>query len=808
METTLQDLRYGFRMLRKSPLFTTVAILTLALGIGANTAIFSVVNNVLLKPLPFDRPERVMLVAETWQGLNGRVSAGNFIDWQQQTTAFERLAAGQVFSFNLATREAPERIVGNRVTHNFFSVFGVAPILGRTFAPAEDQPGGERVVVLSESTWKRRFQSDPSILGRTVQIDGSGYTVIGVMPANFDPLQSREEFWVPVAFTPERKAQHDEHSLFVVGRLKPEFSMAQAQSEMDTIAHRQALKYPQEDGDRGAHVSRLDDVLLSSFRPGLYMLLGSVGFVLLIACSNIGNLQLVRSRARSKETAIRSALGASPRRLLQQLAIESIVLASMGGCFGLATAYCGLRWLVRAAPDIPRLDQARLDGWAVLFTFGATLLSAVLFGAWAAWRTAFSDTGRGLADGVRGSVVASRDRVRSALVVSEVALALMLLAGAGLLLRSAWMVSKVDVGFDSCHLLIGRVSLPSSRYSSSEDSKSAFRRILEETQRLPGVETAAVVSNAPLKGSSTNGLIPEGRPLESASAINSRFNLVSPDYFHAVRIPLKQGRIFGDGDRAGALRVMVINEALARMAFADQNPIGKRIACCEGDPYGKPVWKEVVGVVGDVHAWGLDQDVQPEFYLPIAQAPPAAWDWIQRSMDIVVRSTAKPSALTSSVRQAVLNVDAGVPLYDIETMEQRISASLEQSHFNTLLMTVFAAVALLLSAAGIYGVLSYLVVQRTHEIGIRTAIGARQGDIFRLIIAHGMKLVLIGILVGVLGALLTSHLLSSLLFEIRATDFITLFAVSCVLVVVALLASFVPAWRAAKVDPMVALRYE
>jgi putative ABC transport system permease protein len=808
MEALLHDARYGVRMLRKNPGFTAVTIITLAIGIGANTTIFSAVNGVLLKPLPFEQPERVVLVAETWKGQNGRVSAGNFVDWQEQSTAFEQLAAAQISSFNLATQNAPERIIGDRVTYNFFSVFGVAPILGRTFSPSEDQPGSEPALVLSERLWRQRFQSDPAILGRAVRIDGNGYTVVGVMPRKFNPILNGEELWVPIAFTPARKAQHDEHSFLVVGRLKQRTSIVQAQSEMNAIAQREALQYPREDAERGVHLSRLDDILLNSFRPGLYMLLGAVGFVLLIACVNIGNLQLVRSRGRVKEMAIRGALGGSPRRLLQQLTVESVVLAAMGGGLGLILACCGLRWLVRVAPDIPRLSDASIDGRALLFTFAATLLSAVLFGSWAAFRAVLSDTGKALTEGARGSAVASRDHVRSLLVVSEVALALMLLAGAGLLIRSAWLVSKVNLGFDRSHLLIARASLPITRYSAPEDARNAFRRIVEEVQRLPGVEAVAVVSNAPLKSASTNGLIPEGRSLDQASLINCRFNLVSPDYFRAVRIPLKQGRTFVDGDRPDAPRIMVINETLARLAFARQNPLGKRIACCENGPDGKPAWKEVIGVVGDVHAWGLDQDVGPEFYLPIAQTPPAAWDWIQRSMDIVARSSAEPGALTNPVRQAVLRIDPEVPLYDIVTMEQLISSSLEQSYFNTVLMSIFATVALLLAAVGIYGVLSYLVAQRVREIGIRMAIGAQREDILRLVIAHGMKLVLIGISVGVLGALLTSRLLRSLLFGIKATDFITMFAVSCLLGLVALLASYLPAQRAAKVDPMVALRYE
>jgi len=442
----------------------------------------------------------------------------------------------------------------------------------------------------------------------------------------------------------------------------------------------------------------------------------------------------------------------------------------------------------------------------VAFTFAATLLSVILFGSWAALRAAFSDAGRALTE--RGSGVASRDRVRNALVVSEVGLALMLLAGAGLLIRSAWFVSKVNVGFDRSHLLIARVSLPRDRYGSAEDSKNAFRRILEETEGLPGVGTAALVSNVPLKGASTNGLVPEGRPLGESSAINSRFNLVSPNYFHALRVPLKRGRTFVEGDRAGAPKVMLISETLARAAFAGQDPIGKRIACCEAGPDGKPDWKEVIGVVGDVHAWRLDQDVQPEFYLPMAQAPPASWDWIQRSMDIVVRSTVEPGALTNSIRQAVLKVDATVPGYDIETMDQLIAGSLEQSRFNMFLMSVFAGVALLLAAVGIYGVLSYLVAQRTHEIGIRMALGAQRGDVLRLVIEQGMRLTLLGISLGLAGALSTFRMLTSLLFGIKATDFTTMTAVSCLLIAVAFWASYIPARRAAKLDPMVALRYE
>src|SRR5579863_1567611 len=766
MQTLIQDVRYALRQLRKAPGFTAVAVLTLAIGIGVNAVIFSAVYSVLLKPLPFDQPERVLLLSETWQGHRGVVSAGNSVDWQQQATAFKELAAAQNSSFNLATSDSPERIAGKRVTSNFFTVFTARPLLGRTFTSEEDQPGRDHVLVIGERLWRSRFQSDASILGQTLRIDGETYSVVGVMPAAFDPVQDGKELWVPIAFTPERRAQHDEHYLFVFGRLKPGVSAMQAQRDMDSIARLEAQRYPQEDGDRGAQVTPIEEILLGPFRTALYMLLGAVGFVLLIACANIGNLQLARARGREREVAIRAVLGASPRRIMQQVVIESMVLALAGGCAGFILARGGLALLLRIAPpDVPRLAEATLDWRAVAFTFGVTLFSGLLFGLWSAVRVAFSQTSVDSATG-RGSAPAVRDRLRSALVVFEMALSVMLLAGAGLLIRSAVEVSKVNLGVDSGHLLIGRISLPQLQYADSERAKGAFRQIAESVQHLPGLESVAVVSNAPLADANTNGLLPEGRPLNSASAINSRFELVSPDYFHTVRLAIKQGRVFTEADRAASPKVMMINETLAHVAFRGQNPIGKRIACCELDANGLPDWKEVVGVVGDVHAGGLDQDVQPEFYLPLEQAPTAAWGWIQRSMEIVVRGFGDPNQLTNAMRASVSGVVPGVPLYDVETMDQRVASSLQQSRFNTLLISIFAAAALLLATIGLYGVLSYLVAQRTREIGIRMAVGAQRSDVLKLVVVQGLKLVVIGVLVGLGGALLTSRILSSLLYGI------------------------------------------
>ena len=662
-------------------------------------------------------------------------------------------------------------------------------------------------MVLSERLWRRNFGSDRSILGRMVQFDGSARTVIGVMPANFDPIQNREELWVPIAFTPERRAQHDEHAYMVFGRLKPGVGLQQAQSEMDIVSKQQALKYPDENGDRGIRVTRLGDVLLGPFRSGLKMLLGAVGFVLLIACANIGNLQLARTRSRSRETAVRSALGASRSRLLRQLVVESVVLSFAGGCAGLICAYWGLRFLRSVAPEgIPRLNEASIDLYTIAFMLAATLLSGGLFGVWPAFRAAFSNPDLGFGEGVWSSTPAVRDRLRSILVIAEVALALILLVDAGLLMRSAWLLSQVNVGFDSTHLLIGRVSLPVPQYRDPQLTGSAFQRILEETQSVAGVETAALVSNAPLESGSSNGLVPEGKPLEAASAIDSRFSLVSEGYFRALRLPVRRGRVFTEADRRGSTKVMVINETLARQAFGLDNPIGKRFACCETGANNLPDWKEVIGVVGDVHAWGLDQDVKPEFYLPLKQAPPAAWDWTQRSMDVVVRSAGDASSLSSFAQRAVSNVDPGVPLYGVETMDRRIAGSLAQFRFSMLVMSLFAGIALLLAFVGIYGVLSYLVAQRSHEIGIRMAIGAKRADVVRLVLQQGLKLTLIGVAIGVVGEVVTSHAIGSFLFGVKPIDFTKEGAVVLLLVFVALLACYLPARRAASVDPILALR--
>ncbi|HZP62386.1 MAG TPA: ABC transporter permease [Terriglobales bacterium] len=805
----LQDSRYGWRMLRNSPLLTAMAVLTLGLTIGANTAVFSIVNSVLLKPLPIADPDRVMFMTETWNGLYGNMSAGNFVDVQAQSTSYSAMAAIKEVSFNLATQESPERVPGQRTTYELFGLLGVQPLIGRTFTADEDQPGRDQVIVIGEALWRTRFGSQASILGRTIQVDSQPKTVIGVMPAKFDPMQNHDQIWVPIAFDDARRAMHDEHYLLALARLKPGISVAQAQSELDAIGKREQERFPRDNQGRSFSVQPFQETLVAGYRTGLLMLLAAVGFVLLIGCVNIANLQLARARTRRKELAIRVALGASRTRLLMQMISESMVLALVGGATGVLVAYAGIQFLVKHAPqDIARIGEASLDRTALLFAITLTLLSGTLFGAWVALRASRTEPQEAFRDGSRtSSMHSARDRLRGALVVTEIAIALVLLAGAGLLIRSAMQISRVNAGYETHSLLIGRVSLPESQYQNPEQLQIVFRRIAEEAATLPGVQSAAVVSTAPMRGGFTNGLIPQGRSMELSNAIDSRFRLITPTYFSTLKIPVRRGRVFNDSDTSSGQRVMLINETLARAAFGSEDPVGKQIACCEADNSPEQ-WKTVVGVVGDIRASGLDRDVPPEFYLPLTQAPKESWEWMERSMDIVVRSSIEPTSLVPALRKVVENVAAGVPLYRIETVDERIDALLGQMHFQMYLLISFAAVALLLAAIGIYGVLSYVVSQRTHEIGVRMAIGASERDVLALVVGQAMWLTVLGLLIGITGALALTRLLKSLLYGVSTTDVPTFAAVAALLAGTAILASYIPARRAAKVDPMAALRYE
>ncbi len=806
----VQDVRYGIRMLVKNPGFTAIAILTLALGIGANTAIFSVVNAVLLKPLAMWDPSRVVYLQEQWRDIFPDVSVGNFADTKRQSTSFSNLSASNNASFNLATPEAPERVEGELATADYFATAGVQPIAGRVFTAEEDSPGHAQVVVISEKLWRTRLHADPAIVGQALRINGMPYTVIGVMPKTFDPLLNSSDVWIPEAFTPQQLSDHDDHYLNVIGRLKPGISLAQAQSELNIIALRLQQQYPIDDKDRGFRLLPLATALLGDQQSVLRMLLAAVAFVLLIACANIANLQLARSRTRQKEMAVRAALGASPRRIVRQLLAENVVLGLASGIVGIFLAFWGVSWIVANGPaNVPRLDQSSVDASALAFACGIALLSSFLFGLAPAVRSASTQLNDALKEGARESS-GSRDRIRSVLVVGEVALALMLMAGAGLLIRSALVVAHLDPGFDASNLVVGRVGLPDVAYRDPSVARQTFERMIAASAALPGVESAGVVSRAPLAGGgSSNGLLAEGRPLDPSNLVNSFLQIVSPSYLSTARVPLKAGREFTSQDTRDRTLVTIVNETLARTMWPGENPIGKRFACCEAGPKGRmdPVWHEVVGVVGDVRARGLDRQVQPEFYLPMAQMPPASWDWIGRTMDLVVR-TRGGAFPANDLRTMVASIAPGVPIYSLSTMQQKIAGTLEESHFDTFLLALFAGIALLLSSVGIYGVLSYVVAQRTRDIGIRMALGATPGLVMRDVLWYGLRLTGIGLAIGLAGALGAARFLSSLLYGVRSTDAITFAAISFILALVALIASYIPARRATRVDPMVALRYE
>jgi putative ABC transport system permease protein len=805
-----QDVRFALRQLARSPGFTLVAILTLALGIGPTTAIFSAVEAVALRGFDYAHPERTVLVMERWQGRDGGgVSAGNYTDWRARSTGFEQLAAVHWDSFNLSEGSAPERVEGARVTWNYFAVFGARPALGRTFDAAEDEPGKDDVVVLGHGLWTRRFGADPSLVGRRIRLSGRPHTVIGVMRPLFDPVLAGEQLWVPAAFTPERKAMHDEHYLVGVGLLAAGRSMGDVQREMDGIAEGLAREYPKDDAERGVGIRLLSDAIIGDSRQKLLMILGGVFLVVLIACGNVANLLLARGALRAKEIAIRAAIGAGRARLVRQLLTESAVLGLVSAVAGVGLAWIAIRVLVSMSPaDIPRLDQTRIDAGALVFALATSLASSLLFGMAPAWRAARADLQGILRDGGRTSMAIVRDRVRTFLIVGEVALALTLLAGAGLFIRSAYYLQRVDPGFDPHGLVTARLSLPPRAYKEgAEETARAFEQVADRLRGRPGIRSVGLTSQAPMgPGGNSNGLVPEGRTPEPRNIINARLRMVDPGYFATLGVPLQRGRLLTADDRAGAPRVMVVSEALARAAWPGQDPIGKRIGCCEGAP-DDPRLKTVVGVVGDVRSRGAMQDVQPEFYLPLAQLPAEAWDWNRRTMTIMVRAEGvDPTAVTPALREAVREVDPELPLYGIQTMEELMRGTLAVARFHTTLLVAIGGIGLLLAAVGIYGVIAYFATSRTHEIGVRMAMGATARDIVRLVAWQGMRPILVGTAVGVLAAAGLTRLVRGSVYGVSTTDPATFTVVALTLVGVGLVAASIPALRSTRTDPTEALR--
>lgn len=800
----LQDVRFTLRQLRRDRVFTLVAVLTLGLGIGATTTLFTVLDAVVLRPLPFPDPERLIDIATTFQGGPGAVSVGNYFVMKERSRTFESIAARSGATFNLTEGGEPERVLGTHVTASYFPLLGVSPAIGRVFTEAEDAPGAARVALLSHRLFIRRFGGDPAVVGRSVSLSGVPHTVVGVMPGSFGMPEDETEVWTPIAFGPERS--FDAHYLGILARLKEGVSDAQLGDDMRaiTVAAREAA--PRDNEGRTFIVARLLDRIVGDYRQRLFLLLGAVSLVFLIACVNVASLLLARGAARAREISVRAALGAGRFRIARQLITEAFVLAALGAGAGVLVAAVALPiFIARSPADVPRLAEARLDPATLGFASALTLLATLIAGLVPALRESRAGLSASAAQASRGSTSGVRDRARQAFVAVEVGLALMLLMGAGLLIRSGSNLGRVSPGFDPENLLSARLALPPAAYPGEERPAAAVAQIVARLRAAPGVSEAAASTRPPMIGEVSYGLRIEGREPTPANRINARMQLVTPGYLETMRVPLRSGRTFTDLDRRSAPRVMIINESLARTAWPDESPIGKRVACCEGTD-AEPAWKEVVGVVRDTRARGLASNGPAEFYLPMDQAPHRAFDANARSITLVARAASgNPEALTSPVRAAVSAVDPTVPLHDVATMASRVSASTAITRFNRLLLSCLGLAGLVLAAIGIYGVIAYLVSQRTREISVRMALGAQPRDVVLLVAKQGVGAVATGVVLGGVGAFAQGRALEALLFGVSGRDPWTFAIVAGVLLLFALGASVGPAWRAARIDPAKAL---
>ena len=800
-----QDALFAVRQLRRTPAFTLIAVLTLALGIGATTAIFSLLHAVVLRPLPFDHPERIVHLWMVHEGQDRSMSAGNFVAYREGARSFEHLAALRYASFNLTGDGAPERIVGARVTAGYFEAFSARPLLGRVISTAEDSPGRDRVVVLSHRLWRERFGGDPRMIGRDVRLNGLVHTVIGVMPAAFDLRATDARLWVPLALTPEQTTNYGDSYLRLMGRLRPGVSPAAAQAEVAALAKRLETVDARANLGKGARIELFLDNLLGAYRRRLLILLGAVACVLLIACVNVANLLLARGAARSREIAIRAALGAGRGRIVRQLLTESLVLRLGGAVAGAGLAHLGLRGLVAISPaGVPRLQEAGIDTLALAFALGLGLVASLLAGLVPALRTARPDLQTMLKEGGRSVGTGSpRDRVRTGLLVAEVALALMLLAGAGLLIRSALQLQQVELGFDPTGVMTAQLSLPRADYPEADKAVAAVQGVVTEVGQIAGVESAAAVSIIPLTRNDTSSTLEiEGHPRPVEQRISSSTRVISPGYFRTMRIPILKGRDFTAADRQGASGVVAVSPALARLAWPGEDPIGKRLAWSVDSETG-PDWKQVVALVGNVRQRDVMEDMRPTLYIPLPQAN--LWGEGDIEMAVVARTAHDPSGLAGPVRQAVLGVDPRLPVFAVATLDEIRAAAVATTRFNMLLLTALGIIGLVLAAVGIYGVISWFVNQRTQEIGLRMALGATEGRVLALVAWQAMRPVIVGLAVGLAGALAATRALASLLFGVTASDPATFAGVLVVLAAAALLASWLPARRASRVEPTRAL---
>lgn len=808
------DIRYGLRQLRRYPGFTAVAVITLALGIGANTAIFSIVNAVLLNPLPYPHPDRlVALYSRTAQFTNASISYPNFLDWVRLNRSFSSLAAYQQDNFTLTGSGEPERVSAEMVSASFFSVLGDRPALGRTFTPQEDQLGAGPVAIISGGFWKRKFGSDPDLLGKAITLDGKSYAVVGVLPANFYYSGNNfhlSDVYVPIGQKSDTTFRDRRVGMGTdaVGRLKPGVTFQQAKTDMDGVALHLAEQFPDANKGNGVTLVPLKQNIVGYIQPYLLVLLAAVGFVLLIACVNVANLLLARSTGRTREFAIRIALGAGRRRVVRQLLTESTLLALAGGGLGLLVATWGLQAGLKVLPEaLPRAGDVHLDGRVLLFTLAASLLTGILFGLAPALKTSSANIQTTLKEGGRGAS-AAHHRTQTFFVVAEVALALVLLAGAGLMVRSLAALWTVDPGFDPHHVLYFRSAAPPLK------SSVAIRQSWRETQArltaIPGVEAVSLsLGSKPMGSDSDVPFWREGQPKPSSTS-QMKFSLfydVQPDYLKVMRIPLRRGRFFTAEDTEHSPFVTVIDDRFAQQYFPGEDPVGKRVNFNVLN-----VTAEIVGVVGHVKQWGLGENagspILAQCYFAVAQLPDQFVPLMGSNLSIVLRTQGSPLAQIGSIRRTLLQLNSRSVMYNTESMDEIISNSLSSRRFSMILMGVFAGLALLMASIGIYGVISYLTSQRTHEIGIRMALGAGKTDVLVLVVRQGLKVVLVGVVIGIAGALALTRFLASLLFGVKPTDPLTFTAVSLVLIAVALLACYIPARRASKIDPMVALRYE
>jgi putative ABC transport system permease protein len=812
IEALMQDVRYGLRQLRRNPGFTAVAALTLALGIGANTAIFSVVNAVLLRPLPFSNAEQLVTLWERnlAEGYDqNSPAAANYLDWRAQNKVFSQMAAYDSGQVDLTGAASPERVAGAIVTSNLFQALRVRPLFGRTFLPEEEQPGRDRVVVLSYGLWRQRFSGDRRVLGKAVIVDDRKCVVIGVMPPGFvfpgntgttgiftKPIA---HLWMPLALTAEAWSARSDHYLSVIARLKPNVTMAQANAEMNTIEQRLVKRYPNEFMGSDVKFVPLHQQVESGLRPVLLVLLGAVTFVLLIGCANVANLLLARGASRQKEMAVRAALGANRARVVRQLITESLLLALGGGVFGIFLA----RWAIGAfraviPENFPQVSFITIDGWVLAFTGVIAFATPMIFGLAPAFRTSKADLTESLKEGGRSSTEGTRhNRLQSALVVSEVALALVLLAGAGLMIRSFVRLQDVSPGFNPHHVLTLELSLPSAKYPQDAKRNEFIQQLMQRLKALPGVKIVGATTLLPLAGTDFNTAVDiQGEEIKIAGRYPSAsVRAVTSEYFQVLGIPLISGRLIMPGDTMSSAHVAVINQTLARW-LANEDPIGRRIAL------GNGFTGHIVGVVGDTKQFGLDTEAREEAYVPYSQGR------LGPTVTLTLKTASDPRSVANAARSAVLNLDPDQPVSKVRTMEQVVSSSIAQPRFRTFLLGLFAALALLLATLGIYSVISYSVAQRTHEIGIRIALGASAGDVLGLVVRQSMTLVGTGLAIGAVAALGLTQLVASWLYHVRSTDPTTFAGVALLLAAVALLASYIPARRATKVDPMVALRYE